>query len=170
MQVQIDDSMWGELIGGVLIGFYIPKNRNGVRVLTHKYIDVYFFQGARFRNKEYIKRAYELTKEFFREQNVQKTDELLLCRGYLMKEVGSKLIIEGYNVKFVKIVGVLQNYLVNQNHKKLLEIIKDPSFFHQKGSQFDRLVRWVNKDLKNRERFVKTGWKKWAKYRGNKNY
>jgi hypothetical protein len=164
-KVYIDDSMWGELLGGVIIGFLFVEDGKKEDSLTSEYVDVRFFQGKDFANKIYLDEGFKKVLKVFEQNHVSNSDDIYLCRGYFTSEIGKRLVKLGYHIFLIEITGKLQDYLVSQNHAKLREIINDDDLFKKPGAQFNKLVNWVNLNLNNREKYVKTGWKNWEKWR-----
>ena len=161
MVIEVDDSGWGDLIGGVVIVLR--------RVETdEKYTDEIppeVFKADEFKYKIYLRYATQIILDGLDDLDVQKTEPIHICTGYIFEKAEETLRELGYKVTEVKIEGKTQDLaertfiesLVRQGIGSFSEIASMRSF--------NGFLAWVKEDLPHRERYVKTGWKNWEKHR-----
>lgn len=148
------------MLGGVFICF------NDITLRQHviKEIEVQYFQPPFWEEKRYLQRSVELTLEALKELNIKDGDPVIfrICSGYINNAIAKLLSALGFSVERVKITGETQE-LVEGAYinfvKKLTGLQNLPE------RRFFPLLNWVRKNLKEREQFVKTGWKSWRKWR-----
>ena len=169
--LQIDDSGWGSIIGGACIGVYNTDNNK----LYSRLIPVKYFQGKKFKDKDYLDAAWDIAIHGMTsvcKGTINTKTTVQICRGFLLSKIREMFLSlknEFLNVEFVEINKPLQPLLEEQFSKSLERygVPKISDGAHRMS--FDDMVRWVNEDLKNREKYVKTGWDSWkAKYRNKK--
>jgi hypothetical protein len=101
------------------------------------------------------------------ELNVLKCEQINICTGFIFRKAKEMLRELGYNVQEVKITGKTQE-LAEEEFLKSLEKRGVESIEKLRNIRsFKKFLKWVHEDLENRERFVKTGWKKWEEHREN---
>jgi hypothetical protein len=161
MVIEIDDSGWGDLIGGVVI------------VLRRMETDEHYsdeipselFKQDEFKYKIYLRYATQVILEGLDSLDVSKSEEIHICKGYIFDQAKDILRELGYRIFEKKIIGKTQTFaekafiesLVKQSIGTFKEIAEMRSF--------NGFLTWVKCDLENRERHVKTGWKNWLKHR-----
>jgi isopentenyl phosphate kinase len=156
--IELDDSGWGDPIGGVFIGV--------LRVETNEYlvkeIEVTHFQEPNFAQKTFLARGLELVMEIFKCLQVPLDEPIHVCRGAVLDGVRKGLIAQNYQVIPTKIEGKLQE-LVEANFVASLERLGISGIPRVSGKErFFRQLEWIQEDLKNREQYAKTGWKNWS--------
>jgi hypothetical protein len=161
MVIEIDDSGWGDLIGGVVIILN--------RIETEEYytdeIPVELFKQDEFEYKTYLRYATHIILEGLDSLKVPKSEEIHICTGYIFEHAKDTLSELDYKIIEKKIIGKTQTIaekafiesLVKQEIGTFQEIAEMRSF--------NGFLAWVKHDLKSRERYVKTGWKNWVKHR-----
>ncbi len=150
--VLIDDSGWGDLILGVIIG---ALDEASGRYMERR-IPVRYFQPPLFEQKKYLDKTVEIVDEICK---VMKPDEKTIfkvCSGYVLSAAVESLKSKGMRVVEVKVVGELQEK-VERGFTYWCEEIGVPS----EKRNFRDLLDWVGEDPEFRERFVKTGWNSW---------
>ncbi len=159
MTVEVDDSGWGDLIGGAVI--VMRRLRTNEKYSGQ--IPVEAFQGEAFGEKEYLAHALSIVREGAEALKITHDEPLHVCTGYILSEVRKALTNEGYNVIPVKIVGITQEYAEGQYILHLAQVtgLSPEEARHLRG--FDTSLDWVLRDLHKRERLVKTGWKSWGR-------
>ena len=155
-EVIIDDSGWGDLILGVVIGaLKLPERR-----YMERRIPISSFQSPHFQNKRYLEDAVKIAEEIV--EVMQPDDETVfkICTGYVLSSLRSYLRKRGFTVEEIEVTGELQEMV-------------ERSFAHwckEVGIEFERLegkrsfntfLEWVAKKPHLREKLVKTGWKSW---------
>ena len=161
MVIEVDDSGWGDLIGGAVIVMR--------RVETDEHytgeIPPELFKAEEFKYKAYLRYATQIILEGLDALDVQRSEPIHLCTGYIFEHAEDTLRELGYKVTEVKIEGKTQELaertfiesLVGQGIGKYKDIAAMRSF--------NGFLEWVKEDLSYREQYVKTGWKNWAKHR-----
>jgi isopentenyl phosphate kinase len=157
LTIQIDDAGWGDPVGGVIIGIYRVETEE----FLAKEIEVTHFQSPNFAKKTFLARGLEIVLEKLRCLAVEKDEPIEICRGVVLDGVRAGLAEQGYNVIPTKIEGQLQE-LVEASFVTTLEKLGIPNIPTVSGKErFFRQLEWIQKNLKRRERFAKTGWKNW---------
>ncbi len=161
MVIEVDDSGWGDLIGGAVIVMR--------RVETDEHytdeIPLEVFKEPEFKYKTYLRYATQIILQGLDELDVPKSEAIHICTGYIFEHAEDTLRELGYKVTEVKIEGKTQDLaertfiesLVQQGIGSFSEIASMRSF--------NGFLMWVKEDLGKRERYVKTGWKNWVKHR-----
>jgi hypothetical protein len=161
MTIEIDDAGTGDLVGNVFIGFLRKESGE----LIFKTLPVELFQGENWKNKKPLKVSVELVREGLEELNFQnKTEKVELCRGNIFDEVRNYFIEEGINYEDTIVEGKLQDAVEG----KLIEHLRNDIGVRSKqltrksgAKRFFVLFNWVCYDFFKREKFVKSGFKKW---------
>ena len=161
MVVEVDDSGWGDLIGGVVI---IMR-----RVSTDEThvgeIPLEMFQSNEFKYKTYLRATTMIILEGIDELNIRKSEPLHICTGYIFTSAKETLREMGYKVVESKITGRTQELAEEEFLKSLERLgLGDAKSLGEMRS-FNGFLKWVKEDLPRRERYVKTGWKSWDKHR-----
>jgi len=161
--VEVDDSGWGDLIGGAVI--VLRRLRTNEKYSGE--IPVEAFQGKAFGEKAYLTHALRIVREGVETLKIANDEPVHICTGYILSEVRKALANEGYTVVPVKIVGVTQVYAETQYVLHLARVagIFPEEARHLRG--FNMSLDWVLRDLHKRERLVKTGWKSWGRLRND---
>ena len=157
--IEIDDAGTGDLVGDAFIGFY-RKNTDELLIKT---IPVQLFYEEPWKIKAPYAKAVELVKEAFKEMNVSPNELVKLCRGNIFDKVRSYFLkIEQY-YQDAKIEGKLQDAVERHyiNHLRKLGIRSRNLTVESGKKRYFILFDWVCKDFYKREKFVKSGFKKW---------
>jgi hypothetical protein len=161
MTIEIDDSGTGDLVGDAFIGFY----RKDIDKIIFKTLPVRLFKGENWKNKMPLKRTIELVKEGLEELNFDKNKEkVLLCRGNIFDDVRAYFIEEGILYEDAIIEGKLQDAVERRLVKHLRNDlgIRSKKLTTKSGARrYFVLFNWVSYDFYNREKYVKSGFKKW---------
>lgn len=118
--LSIDDAGWGFVLCGAAVGV---SDNERVEV---DFVDVSFFQGPAFSDKEYLReytrKGYKLLIEKFKAD--PETHRIEICSGYLNQRLRSFLRDKGFDVRIVEIKGLLQDRLEDlfRQHVLLLMI------------------------------------------------
>ncbi|MFX0000061.1 MAG: hypothetical protein ACFE9Q_06335 [Candidatus Hodarchaeota archaeon] len=161
MTIEIDDSGTGDLVGDAFIGLL----RKETGELVFKTLPVKLFQGKNWKNKKPLKVAVELIREGLQELNFQnQTEKVELCRGNIFDYVRNYFVEEGINYEDAIVEGKLQDAVEG----KLLEHLRNDLGVRSKrltkksgAKRFFVLFNWVCSDIFKREKYVKSGFKKW---------
>lgn len=119
------------------------------------------FQKDEFKYKTYLRVATQIILEGLDELNVSKEEDIYICRGFILSQTRETLREMGYNVKRAKITGVTQDMAESAFIDHLSELGVGPPSEVREMRSFKKFLSWVLEDLEDRERFVKTGWKRW---------
>ncbi|MFW9878830.1 MAG: hypothetical protein ACFFG0_37600 [Candidatus Thorarchaeota archaeon] len=161
MTIEIDDAGTGDLVGDAFIGLL----RKETGELIFKTLSVDLFKGENWKDKKPFKEVVDLVKEGLTELNFQKDKEQIkLCRGNIFDQVRSYFLEEGINYKDAIVEGKLQDAVEGKLIEHLRNVLNVKSRYLTKKSgakRFFVLFNWVCHDFFNRERFVKSGFKKW---------
>lgn len=167
MTIQIDDSGWGSLIGGVVIGacrVESPRTQHAFRE-----VPVALFQGAAFAKKLYLHVAADLALELMGELRVPKDEEVLVCTGYVLEAVRARLREEGYRVIAASIGDPLQSLVEGEFNERLRCLGIDAD--GRRGLDWWKAVKWLkggdveaSEPDPQREKVAKTGWRSYRKW------
>jgi hypothetical protein len=155
-EILIDDSGWGDLILGVVIGaLKLPERR-----YMERRIPISSFQPPHFQNKQYLEDAVKIAEEIV--DAMQPDDETVfkVCSGYVLSSVRSHLRKRGFRVEVVEVTGELQEMVERSFANWCREVGIDFERLNEKRS-FSTFLAWVAKKPHLRESLVKTGWKSW---------
>ena len=159
--IEIDDSGTGDIVGDAFIGFL--KKETGE--IIFRTLSVNLFKGENWQNKMPLKKAVELIKDGLRELNFQPDSETIhLCRGNIFDEVRDYFIEEGINYEDAIIEGKLQDAVEGKliAHLRNDLGVRSKSLTKKSGAKrFFVLFNWVCYDFYKREKYVKSGFKKW---------
>lgn len=164
MVIEVDDSGWGDLIGGAVV---VMRRRESNEHFTGE-IPPELFKSEEFKYKSYLRYATQIILDGIDALDVQKTEPIHICTGYIFEHAKDTLRELGYKLTEVKIEGKTQELaektfiesLVSQGIGSFSEVADMRSF--------NGFLDWVKSDLAGREQYVKTGWKNWAKHRDEK--
>jgi len=157
----VDDSGWGDLIGGVVI--VMRRVETGESHVGE--IPLELFREPEFKYKEYLRYTTQILLEGIDELGVAQGEPLHICSGYVFSSAKETLRELGYRVKDVKITGPTQELAEKTFVESLVRLGVGDHREITGMRSFDGFLEWVHDDLEHRERFVKTGWKSWAKHR-----
>ena len=156
-EILIDDSGWGDLILGVVIGaLNLPEHR-----YMDRRISVSSFQTPNFQNKKYLDDAVKIAEEIV---DVMKPDEdtvFKVCTGYVLSSIRRYLRNKGFRVEEVEVTGELQEMVERSFASWCKEVGIEFERANGKRS-FNTFLEWVAEKPQLRENLVKTGWKSWS--------
>ena len=161
MTIEIDDSGTGDLVGDAFIG--LLRKENGQ--IVFKALPVTLFKGENWKNKKPLEKVIELVKDGLKDLNFQKNTEIIhLCRGNIFDDLRNYFIEEGINYKDAIIEGKLQDAVEGKliDHLRNDLGVRSKSLTKKSGAKrFFVLFNWVCYDFYKREKYVKSGFKKW---------
>lgn len=157
--IEIDDSGTGDLVGAAFLGFYRKESDQ----MIFKTIPVELFFEEPFKNKEPLTKAVELVKETFTEMNVSKDELIQICRGNIFDKVRSYFLKIEQHYEDSKIEGKLQDAVERKYVNHLRELgVKSRNLTIESGKKrFFILFDWVCRDFYRRQKYVKSGFKRW---------
>ena len=158
MVVEVDDSGWGDLLGGVVV----VMRRVDTDEFFSDEIPIELFQSD-FKYKIYLRKAIEIILKGIDQLDVKKNESLHICTGYVFTDAQETLKELGYRVVEAKIVGKTQELAEAEFAKSLVRLGVAEYHEVREMRSFDKFLQWVHMDLDNREQFVKTGWKSWSR-------
>ncbi|MFX1238776.1 MAG: hypothetical protein ACFFAS_15770 [Promethearchaeota archaeon] len=179
MTVEIDDAGTGDLVGDA----FIALHRVETGKIIYRTISVEMFKKKNWKNKMPYKVVVDLVKDGLRELNFQKDKEkILLCRGNIFDRVREYFDEEGIVYEPAIIEGKLQDAVEG----RLISYLKEDLGIRSRGltkksgaKRYFVLFNWLCQDFYNREKYVKSGFKKWntmwreraiEKYEKNKHF
>ncbi len=163
MVIEVDDSGWGDLIGGVVI--VMRRVETGEHYTGEISPDL--FKADEFKYKTYLRYVTQIILEGLDELKVPKTEAIHICTGYVFEHAEDTLRELGYKVTEVKIEGKTQELAERTFIESLVE--QGIGTYREISAMrsFNGFLDWVKEDLPNREQYVKTGWKNWKKHRND---
>ncbi len=159
MVVEVDDSGWGDLVGGAVI----VMRRIGTNERYVEEVPVEAFQGQAFKIKAYLKHVLRIVRKGAEVLSITKDEPVHICTGYILSEVRKIFENEGYKVVPSRITGITQEFAEEEYIKHLSHLGVGTPDQAKKLRGFDSFLAWVLRDVDKRERFVKTGWKAWPR-------
>jgi hypothetical protein len=160
--ILIDDSGWGSLLGGVMIGIYNEQTKE----LISQLIPIRYFQGELFKTGKYKEQALKIfLKSLIKLKN--NPGFYVICRGTCLDEVYNFIAREKLGRGFCRLeIKDPMQALLEDKYACYLESLGVPR--KSKGAHclsFDNQIKWVQEDPK-RIKFVKTGWPSWKEKYG----
>jgi len=177
MTIQIDDSGWGDMLGGVVIAVY----RIETGEFLHRVIDVKFFQERLFDLQLYLAEASRLAQELVAELKATKDEPIQVCTGYVLTRAIYDLNRAGYKTAACKIIGPLQEL----GEKAFLDELRKMGYepipnreanARARAKSFHHMLNWA-KAKPERMSLIKSGWRyftgkpkrKWRRWEENEN-
>ncbi|MFW9826186.1 MAG: hypothetical protein ACFFEY_01030 [Candidatus Thorarchaeota archaeon] len=161
MTIEIDDAGTGDLVGDAFIGLL----RLETGELIFRTLSVELFKAENWENKQPLKKTVELVKDGLKELNFQKEIEIVkICRGNIFDQVRAYFMEEGINYEDTIVEGNLQDAVEGKLIQYLRNDlgVKSKSLTKKSGAKrFFVLFNWVCYDFYEREKYVKSGFKKW---------
>ncbi len=156
-EILIDDSGWGDLILGVVIGaLKLPERR-----YMERRIPVSSFQPPNFQNKRYLADAVKIAEEIVEVMQPDRETIFRVCSGYVLSSIRRYLRRQGFRVEEVEVTGELQEMVERSFANWCKEVGIEFKQLEGKRS-FKTFLEWVSEKPLLRERLVKTGWKSWS--------
>jgi len=157
-KILIDDSGWGDLILGVVVGALKMPDRR----YMERRIPVSSFQSPNFENKRYLDDAVDIAKEIVEVMGPDEETQFQVCSGYVLSGIREYLQGRGFHVETVEITGELQE-MVERGFTSWCVEVGVPAERLEDKRRFWTFLEWVGENPKIREKLVKTGWKSWQK-------
>ena len=155
-EILIDDSGWGDLILGVVIGaLKLPERR-----YMERRIPISSFQSPNFQNKRYLEDAEKIAEEIIEVMKPDDETSFKICTGYVLSSVRRYVRKLGFRVEEVEVIGELQEMVERSFAKWCKEVGIEFERLNGKRS-FNTFLEWVAEKPELREKLVKTGWKSW---------
>lgn len=121
------------------------------------------FQGAVFKEKQYLEKALEIALEGVERLEISTEEPLHVCSGYILSKIRYEMEKRGYMIVPAKIAGRTQALAEREFKRSLVRLGVGDEEAVAGMRSFDAFLNWVLDDLEKRERFVKTGWKSWPR-------
>ena len=118
-----------------------------------------------YTSMKYLETSVDVTLKGLRDLAVDTDEPIHICTGYILSEIRRVLTNQGYHVVPRKITGLPQEFAETAFKQSLVDLGVGDIQTIDKMRSFNGFLSWVKTDLKNRERYVKTGWKSWRKWR-----
>ena len=160
MTVQIDDSGTGDLVGDAFIGFLRKETGD----LVFRTLPVELFQNDNWKNKMPFKFVVTLVKDGLNELKfLKKSEKIEICRGNIFDQVRTYFEEEGINYELAIIDGKLQDAVEGKLVEHLRKLgVRSKNLTAKSGAKrYFVLFNWVCYDFYKREKYVKSGFKKW---------
>ena len=160
LTIEIDDSGTGDLVGDAFIGLL----RKETDELVFKALSVDLFKGDNWKNKMPYIVAVELVKEGLKDLSFNKeTEKIELCRGNIFDRVRDYFDEEEIKYEPAIIDGKLQDAVEGKLVEHLRELgVRSKKLTIKSGAKrYWILFNWLSYDFYKREKYVKSGFKKW---------
>jgi len=155
-EIVIDDSGWGDLILGVVIGaLKFPERR-----YMERRIPVSSFQSPNFQNKRYLDDAVKIAEEIVKVMKPDDETVFKICSGYVLSSIRKYLRNIGFRVEEIEVTGDLQEMVERSFGNWCKEVGIEFERLNGKRN-FNTFLEWVAENPNLREKLVKTGWKSW---------
>ncbi len=155
-EIIIDDSGWGDLILGVVIGALKLPDRK----YMERRIPLSSFQPPHFQNKRYLEDAVKIAQEIIEVMQPDEETVFKVCSGYVLSSIRKYLSQQGFTVEVVEVTGELQEMLERSFANWCKEVGINFDEMNKKRS-FNTFIEWIAERPHLREYLVKTGWKSW---------
>ena len=120
-----------------------------------------------YQSGRYLETSVEVALMGIRDLTVDLDEPIHICTGYILSEIRRVLTNQGYNIVPSKITGITQEFAENAYKESLVRLGVGDMTTVSKMRSFKGFMSWVKEDLERRERYVKTGWKSWPKWRNS---
>jgi len=128
-------------------------------------IPLNFFKEEAFKKKLYLDQIVSIILKGIEALKVDKAEPIHICSGYILSKAAEELRKQGYSISLRKIKGETQLLAEREFVKSLVRLGIGCEEDVEQMRSFKSLLRWVMEDLEKRERYVKTGWRSWLKYK-----
>lgn len=158
--IEIDDSGTGDLVGDAFIGFHLIETGE----LLFKAIPVKLYKEENLKKGAPKKKILEVVKEGLKELKFdEKKDKIKLCRGDCFDLVRNYFLEKNISYEPTLIEGVLQNAVEGKYVTYLRNIgVRSKNLTIESGAgRYFILFNWVCRDFPKREKYVKSGFRKW---------
>jgi len=158
--IELDDSGTGDLIGNAFIGFHVVET--GYIIFRSVHVGLYNEENLKQNRPK--KEIVELVKDGLEALQFNKdTDKILLCRGDCFDLVRQYFDEEGIRYEPAVIEGKLQDAVESRfiSHCRKLGVKSKYLTTKSGAKRYFILYNWLCRDFYNREKFVKSGFKKW---------
>lgn len=157
--IEIDDSGTGDLVGDAFIGFHVVETGR----IIFRSVPVGLYNEENLKENAPKKKILELVKNGLNDLQYQSGDEILLCSGDCFDLVREYFEEKGIEYKNSKIEGKLQDAVEGRFISHLRKLgVRSRRLSKKSGKRrYFILFNWVSVDFYNREKFVKTGFKRW---------
>ena len=159
-KIEIDDAGTGDLVGDAFIGFLRKETGD----LVFRTLPVELFQNDNWKNKMPFKFVVTLVKDGLNELKFNKeTEKIEICRGNIFDQVRTYFEEEGIYYERAIIDGKLQDAVEGKLVEHLRKLgVRSKNLTTKSGAKrYYVLFNWVCYDYYRRERYVKSGFKKW---------
>ena len=161
MSIEIDDAGTGDLVGDAFIGFH----RTDTGKIIFRTLPVELFKEENWKKKMPYKKTVELVKSGLEELHFDKKKEkILLCRGNIFDQVRDFFDEERIKYEPAIIEGKLQDAVEGKfvHHLRYELGIRSRNLTKKSGAKrYFVLFSWVSRDIYKREKYVKSGFKRW---------
>ncbi len=161
MTIEIDDAGTGDLVGDAFIGLFRKETNH----LIFKKVPLEMFNEENWKRKRVYEIVVDLVKEGLAELEFQKDkDTILICRGNIFDQVRTYFNEEGIKYNAAIIEGKLQEAIEGRyiSHLRNDLGIMTRSLTTKSGAKrYFVLFNWVSRDFIKREKYVKSGFKRW---------
>lgn len=155
-EILIDDSGWGDLILGVVIGaLKLPEGR-----YMERRIPTSSFQSPNFQNKKYLRDAVKIAEEIVEVMKPDQDTVFKICTGYVLSSIRKYLKENGFRIEEIEVTGELQEMVERSFAIWCKEVGIEFERLNGKRS-FNTFLEWIAEKPHLRENLVKTGWKSW---------
>ena len=124
-----------------------------------------YFKEDRFKDKGYLEASVEITIKGIEKLNISKSEPILVCSGYIFSSIRKYLRSRGNEVTNKKITGITQEFAEMEFKKSLIKLGIGSLREVETMRSFYGYLEWIKKDLPSREKYVKTGWSSWKKWK-----
>jgi hypothetical protein len=116
-----------------------------------------------FKNKTYLLHARNIVLEGVKRLQIKKDEQIKICRGYVLTSARETLIEKGYDVIDAKITGITQKLVEEEFLKSLVKLGIGCYEKVKVMRSYKGFLTYVLQNLDEREKYVKTGWRRWER-------
>ncbi len=158
--IEIDDAGTGDLIGNAFIGLHLLETGD----IIFRSVHVGLYNEENLKENRPKKEIIELVKDGLEAFQFNKEiDKILICRGDCFDLVRHYFDAEGIKHEPAVVEGKLQDAVEGRyvNHLRKLGVKSRSLTIKSGAKRYFVLFDWLCRDFYNREKYVKSGFKKW---------
>ena len=128
-------------------------------------ISLEYFRKDKFKEKSYLDASLKIIAKGIKKLDIKTKESLYVCSGYVLSSIREYLRSKGYMVTKKKITGITQDIAEKEFKNSLVELGVGSMSEVESMRSYYGYIEWLKKDFPAREKYVKTGWSSWAKWK-----
>jgi len=128
-------------------------------------ISLKYFRKDKFKEKSYLDASLNIIAKGIKKLDITSKESLYVCSGFVLSSIREYLRSKGYKVIKKKITGITQDIAEKEFMNSLVELGIGSMRKVESMRSFYGYIEWLKRDFPAREKFVKTGWSSWEKWK-----